>query len=251
MPGNEFFFAVLVFGGAILGFGGLAGLRLKQRRWNGVEARGLRFALEFGLFTAVFALVPFVLFYLFSFETVVWRLSSLLLAAFLGTEMVRIAYQVWRFGALWPATTTLLLVFSGILLTIEGVNVLWWGALVGYAIGLLWIVILAGTQLIAFVCYDRSGISATQGYQVGNAGRGDVDPGRYGHHGLLGQRLQRDHRADHPYGAAYDHADTQRHAVGNTGRSRHAHRLAFTRTRDGHGRTVANPVVRPDPDSGR
>ena len=252
MPGNEFFFAVLVFGSAVLGFGGLAGLRLKQGKWNGLEARGLRFALEFGLFSVIFALVPSVLYYLFNFETVVWRLSSLLLAAFIGTEMVRIVYQVWRFGALWPATTTLLLVFSGILLTIELINVLWWGTLVGYASGLLWIMLLAGIQFIAFVCYDRSGsIAIQQSYKVGKTGRGPLDSGGYGHHGLLGQRLQRNHRANHPHGAAYDHADSQHHPVGNAGRIRHRHRLAFTRSRDGDGRTVANPIVRADPDTGR
>lgn len=251
MPGNEFFFAVLVFGSAILGAGGLAGLRLKQGKWNGVEVRGLRFALEFSLFSVVFALLPSVLYYLFNFETVVWRLSSLLLGAFIATEMVRIIYQVWRYGALWPTTTALLLVFSGILLTIEFINVLWWGVLAAYASGLLWILILAGIQYIAFVCYDRSGTTETQDYSVGKTTRGLGSTGGYGHHGILGQRLQRHDRANHPHRAAHDHGDAQRHPVRNARRLRHRHRLAYTRSGDGDSRTVANPTVRPDPDSGR
>jgi hypothetical protein len=113
------------------------------------EKAELGFSLQLSFFTVVFAILPFVV-----FGEAMWRWLSLALALFLGLQMARAFYLHREFEAEYPAVLGLLLALSGIFLTIEVFNTLFWNASFPYGSGLLWLFILTGIQFIAFVCYD-------------------------------------------------------------------------------------------------
>jgi hypothetical protein len=218
-----------------------------------MEAHSLRLSIAFGLAATIFALIPFFFALIFDYETVIWRLASLLLVLFLGTEMTQMAHYLARFGALQPRMGFLLLVFSGILLTIELINMLWWGAREGYAPGLLGILILSGSQFIMFVSYDRTKSNQTpyRPKTIGPKHHADDVPRRAD---AGGGQLQRHNATNYPHRTATNHQPkpgAQPNADANARRQRYGHRLAFTRTRDGDGWTVAHPVTRPDEDTRR
>ena len=257
MNGSSFFYGVIICGLGILGLNGVVGLRVTARpHWGRRETRRWRrewrSVMELGFFALVFALVPLLLSTIMDFETVIWRLASLTLAAFLATYLARLGYRARRYGVLWPGATILLLVILAILLTIEMVNMLWWGALASYAGGLLGILTLAGIQLITVVGYDRADFAQIlplfqQLPKTSGRGARSRD---YRHHGVLGQQLQRHHRPDHPDGAPDGHGDLHRHPHPHAQRLRHTHRLAFTRARDRNRRPFTNPAARSRSDLG-
>ncbi len=252
MVGSDFFIAVMLLGIGLLGSGGFAGLWIKQRHWSEAEEAGLRFMMEFSLAAVLLALMPFVLSYIIHSRSAVWRISSVFYSIFMFVEIGRIYFKANLLGVRRVWAAVFLLVLSVIMLTIELINLFWWGSLVGYAGGLLWLLTLAGIQFIAFVCHDRSAFSSdVQRYTVAAVGQNKPVGGAYRHHGVLGERLQRDYPAHHPYRTAHRHRHTHRNPVEHARRERHAHRLAFTRTRAGYGRTVANPTVRSNQDAVR
>lgn len=236
MFGEAFFFITIIVGTLLFSVGGLAGRQ--HKRMSRAEIAGLRLLLELSLGVIVLALVPDVLFFFFALPGVVWRLASFTIAVFLLMEIGRVIEKTRTLGARWPGTMIFLLVLSGIMLTIELINMLWWSSLAGYTAGLLWILTLAGIQFIAFVCYDPV---APKRYSIQSVVSAD---GRY-------RQLQRDHRSDRANGPPFCHTDHNAQTIGDRRSQHHTHRLAFTRTRDGYGRTVANPAARSHTDAGQ
>jgi hypothetical protein len=236
MFGEAFFFITIIVGTLLFSAGGLAGLQ--RKRMSRAEIAGLRLLLELSLGVVVLALVPDVLFFFFTLPGIVWRLASFAIAMFLLVEVGRVIEKTRALGAHWPVTMIFLLVLSGIMLTIELINMLWWSSLAGYTAGLLWILTLAGIQFIAFVCYDP------------------VAPKRYSIQSVVSadshyRQLQRNHRSDRANGPPFRHTDRDSQAIGDHRSQHHTHRLAFTRTRNGYGRTVANPTIRSHTDTGQ
>jgi hypothetical protein len=154
MNGSEFFIPVAISGVFLAGFTGLIAINRKMPSWDVAEQLSVRFSLEFCLFATLFALLPYPLYYLGD-ETFALRISSMAMALFLGVEISRIRHYSRKFGSHWSFTMVLLLALSTIFLTIEFVNALVWNSLAGYTAGLLWIVLLAGIQFIAFIIYNK------------------------------------------------------------------------------------------------
>ncbi len=242
------FFVILTFLGIVLfGFSGLAGRRVHKLPLDSAERVGLRLALEFSLFTVLFALLPFLLYSLLSEERFVWRMGSLLLGVYLFVEMGRICYQANLHKEQWTITMISLLVLSAILLTIELVNVFWWSLFGIYAAGLLWMLTLSAIQYIAFVLYERG-----SDYQIPriNTAQPPNLP-KYEFRGGLPQRLQRDGRADHPYGSADSYADFQRDPVTHARRRRYTNRHSNPAQQRIEGWSVADTLARTNKNSRR
>lgn len=191
---------VLVFAG--IGFftlGGVTALRFKQVRWTDADKTGLRLALEFSLFVVVLGLIPPILDAIFAYDTIVWGVSSMVLAIVMLIAISQIVVNTNRYGAHQPSVMISLLVLSGILLTIELVNVLLWESPGIYIGGLLWLLALSGIQSIAFLLYEPSQItvSAVQ-YRTDR------------------EWMRRRNRADHPYrktnGSTNGHTPSEQHA---------------------------------------
>jgi len=232
MFGALIFLIALAFGITILGSSVLIGLFARRGRYTRTERISRRLTLELGALAVTLALIPLFLLLIFDSQATVWRLDSFLLIVFLFGESARLAQQNLALGRFRLRIAILFLAFSGIFLTIESVNVFWWGSMTGYAGGLLWIVILSGIQFVYWVGYDRTNNASPQTAMARRRG-------------AVVERLQRDHYADYPDGASYRNADAQSNAVADSDRRVYAHRLAFTRSRNGYGRTVADPFGRP------
>lgn len=159
MNGTEFFKMIVPTSMGFIGLTALLGVFRRGKSLDVAERAGLWLALELGLMTTIFALLPFPLFYsldtMTASELLVWRLGSLLLVVYLALHLFAVNENRRRFRAQYPQMMRLLLVLSGIFLTMEFVNAIWWGSLAGYTWGVLWLLALSGIQLIAFVCYDR------------------------------------------------------------------------------------------------
>jgi hypothetical protein len=251
MTGREFFFfGVMVIGIGVLGTCGLAGLRARRWGLDDAERSGLQLALEFSLLAVVFALVPFAMHALFVFEAVAWQLSSLVLAALLLAQITRIGFMTYHLGARWPAATISLLVLSAILLTIELVNVIWWRGFSGYAVGLLWVLLLACVQFVAFVSYGQQSTEAApvvgtiRNYAQDRVAAGDS------YHGILGERLRRNSSSGNPNRAPHAHRYTHRDPIHYARRQRYADRLANPRARHAHRRPFADTAAGRDYDDG-
>ncbi len=220
MSGVVFFIVVLFVGIVLLGFGGLAGLRARHLRqdlhWDGAERTGMRFMLEFSLFTMFFSVLPLALMLLNVDETVVWRVASLLLALFLFTVVGRVLYKIVLYNPRWPILIISLLVLSVILLTIELINVFWWSSLAVYSWGLLWVLILSCIQFIIFVTYDWPNSDAIIHTLPG------VDVGRHG--------MQRNHPNRYSDGQAHHHTNIHRDPIHYARRQRYAKYHPFART---------------------
>lgn len=228
------------------------GVVYRGRHLDRAESASLRIALEFSLFAVIFTLVPLWLASVLTFEPVVWRLSSLLIALFLLMQIGRITYQARRLQVRWPGILNSLLVLCGFLLTIEVLNFLLWQSPVWYTAAVLWLLMLAGIQLIVFVCYVPI----------------KPQPQHPTIHSLDPQSVRRDLAGRRPYADVRtavvelrsrdtaDHPDRPPHAgpIRNTYRDgdrrprQHAHRLAFTSAARPDGRPIADPVIRPDRD---
>jgi hypothetical protein len=159
MNGAEFFRIIVPTAMGFIGLTALLGVLRRGKSTDAAERAGLWLSLELGLMTTIFALLPFPLFYSFDTATTselfVWRLGSLLLVVYLALHLFVVNDNRRRFRAQYPQLMQLLLVLSGIFLTMEFVNAIWWGSLAAYTWGVLWLLALSGIQLIAFVCYDR------------------------------------------------------------------------------------------------
>jgi len=188
-----FLFSMMVGGGLIFAAGSVAGVKARSKRggWGPAERDSMRIALEFSLFTMIFALLPLLLAYMLQDRAALWMIASIMMVIFLAAELARIILLAQEYGIRWPLVTASLLVLSVILLTIELVNVFWWQALPAYAVGVGWLFLLAGVQTIAFVCYDRI---PTLDNKIHPANPPDA-----AFHGAMGQRMRRDHHADHPH----------------------------------------------------
>lgn len=219
------------------------GLRYRRQSLHPAEVASLRFALEFSHAAVILAVVPLFLGLIFRYERAVWGLSSLIAGGFLLFEIVR----AWRAAGLyvvrWPVVFISYLVLSAIMLTIEVLNLLWWQSEIAYATGLFWIVLIAGVQLTAFICYvpiqptDRSHHSDRAERPVSY--HTAADPGR-------AQWMRRRNSAGHPNTATNGRTNSHANTNGDTRSERYAHRLAFThRSRDRRG-TVPNTAVRPN-----
>lgn len=241
MPGQEFFYAVLFSAVGLFGFGGLMAVRQRQTRWNTAEAASLRIGLEYALSAAVFALLPFPLYYLLGVSVTIWHLTSFLLVCFMLVESARIFYNMQALRPGWPAAMGAFIVFSALFLTIELVNTVWWGSLGIYAGGLLWILGVAGVQLVAFVCYARPPFAARQ----------ESQSGQYAVRGLFTERvytdrLRGDHAPGYSNGSAHLNAYAHHDAIQHAGRQQHADRHPVNRARVAHRRTVTDGFVRSD-----
>jgi hypothetical protein len=226
-----FLYGLLIFGGFVFATAALIGLSYRRRRLSADEAVGLRLALEFSLGGSVLALIPFALAAIIRFESVVWALSSLVMAGALLALIVRVVLLSARLEARWPLATISLLVLSAILLTIEVTNVLWWQSLMGFAGGLLWMLLLAGIQLTAFVCYVPIEKPTHEDVIRSLADAGD-----------RAEWMRRRRPAGDPDAApdgATVHGDAHSHRP-------HSHRLAFTHQRQPNRRPIPNAAVRPN-----
>ena len=231
MSGVVFFIVVLFVGIVLLGFGGLAGLRARHLHqdsgWDMAERAGMRFMLEFSLFTVFFAVLPLTLMLLNVDESVIWRIASFMIALFLFTVVGRVLHKTVLYSPRWPVLIISLLVLSVILLTIELINVFWWTSLAGYSWGLLWVLILSCIQFIIFVTYDPPNSEATIHTLPG------VDPGHRG--------MQRNHPDRHSDGQADHHTNIHRDPIHYARRQRYAHRHPFARSTRANRRPFTNP----------
>jgi hypothetical protein len=243
LTGQEYLCLVLLIAATLFALGTVTGMRQKPTQWDAVAGLNLRISLEFSLSAVLFALVPFPLYHLFRLELVVWGLGSLLLALVLLVEIGRIYYKMNVLGARWPFIMATLLVLTSVVFTVEVVNFLWWNGLAGYAYGLLWLLIVAGLQLIAFIAYDAPLVERDEATFA--AHRLENDP-RYGHHGLLPERLRRERRADHSNRAPNHYANPYSDPVAVAKRERYANRYPFTRPNTRAGGTLPHAAVRRD-----
>lgn len=245
MPGYEFLIVVMFIGVVIFGFAGMVAWRARQTQWDAAERSGIRLALELSFATVLLALLPFPLYYLFESGGVVWRLASVFSVIFLFVEGAKTFRQMTRYGAKWPALMISLLVLSGILLTIEMVNIFWWGSLAVYAFGLMWIVGLAGVQYISFVCYDLDLLLQKKTH--------DSTQSAYAVHRAKqpGERVQRGSRADHPNGKAHTSTNPYRDPVSYARRQRYAHRLPLAHEQRSYRGPLSDAAFRADEDTQR
>lgn len=208
-------------------FGMIALLGLTRKRHHAhlslVEKAELGFSLQLAFFTVVFTVLPFVV-----FGETMWRWLSLGLALFLGAQMARAFYLHREFEAEYPTVLGLLLALSGIFLTIEVFNTLFWNDSFPYGSGVLWLFILTGIQFIAFVCYDSIPIPVSV-----------VDhPVDSAQHGLRGHGSPRDpHGAPHPY-------SNRPAGIGQSALGRDPNRYSDPRHPVPHRRAVRDTAVR-------
>jgi len=191
-----FLFFVTIGSGLIFAAGGFAGGRARRlyKDWPAAERDTLRIALELSLFTMLLALLPLLLAATMIDAETLWVLSSVMFTVFLAAQLARVMDKMREHGVRWPVVSGLLLVLSVFLLTIEVINVLWWRAGIAYAAGLVWLLLLAGVQTIAFICYERlptvdndiNDIHPTHAYEPG-------------YHGIMGQRLRRHHHTNYTH----------------------------------------------------
>lgn len=255
---NDLLFSLLLIGLAFYGLGTWAGLRLKRRRpLEPGERLSLRLALEFSLFAIGFTLVPGLLGLVLA-GSAVWSLTSLLLALFWLIEIGRLtALAVTLHGPRLPGLVLLVLVLSGLLLTIEVMNFLVWHSPVITISGLLWLLFLAGQELIALVIHAPNHsqqarqrprpVRLARAWQPDAAAaplrRADRDPRSQ----WMRRRVSGGGANAAPDGRTDGHAHPHRDARP----AGHAHRLAFTRESGGPRRADPHAVIRPDPHARR
>jgi hypothetical protein len=150
------FHTTILLGTAFAGLIGIIGALRRHTPDCPADRASLRVSLTFCVGAVLFAFVPDPLFEALVPEMIVWRLNSLLLAVFFVYQMVRAGRYARTFGMRFPRTMIFLLVVSGIFVTIELVNSLWWSAPAPYVLGVMWLTVLAGVQFVAFATYDHS-----------------------------------------------------------------------------------------------
>lgn len=240
MHSTDFLFAVLAVGLVFFGFGLIIG-RYRRDQLDGAERFSLRLSLEWSLLAIAFALLPFPLFFVSGAERAVWGLASLLLGLVLLTQVIRIAAKLNVFAVRWPLALGLLLVLSAVFSTIELLNALFVRGLAWYAWGLLWLLMMAGLQVVAFLFYDRTTAYETLPLDI---------PPAYEHHNLVADRVRRDRRASRTYGATVRYRHANFDPITHARLERYADRYGVPRARDGNWRPFPNPVVRPDAPTG-
>lgn len=250
MPGLEFFVIVTCVGCLLLGFSGMVGWRVWQSRglaelqWSPAKRSELRLAMEFSLFSMIFALLPFPMVYQWGDGFMVWRVPSMAIGLFLLVQVLRTQRLARRYGMNWPSATLSLLVISAILLTIEAINALFWNSFAVYTWALLWVLILASVQFTAFVLYERnernerqlkptdSQVVKSLGPQPYNVARSiglhrtiDPDSRVHGNVRSAGEQLRRDRRPYRPDSEADYHTNVHRDPVSYARRQRYIHRF--------------------------
>jgi hypothetical protein len=157
MEGESFLLTVAQLGFALAGFAALLSVfRRTETRWSFSELAGQSLIIESSLSAALFALLPFPLFYVVG-ETV-WQLCSALLVIFFvlwGSFDYRRTGQASRRDQLFinrlsPSSLLYLLALIGVAL-LQLANVLDGGTVPSYMAGLLWLLIAAGSQFMIFI----------------------------------------------------------------------------------------------------
>jgi hypothetical protein len=233
MKGSEFFYAVMLIGTGLFGFGGLLALRRREAGWDEATAAGLRLALEFSLCAVILSLLPFVLFYMMDVDHVLWQVVSLFLALFLFAEIGIMAYKAQMLGLRWPVVSIFLLALSVVFLTIEVINTVWWRSLGWYAGGLTWVLGVAGVQFLAVAVYERV-----------STGTADAAV-HYGMRRVVAERVRSHSTASRPNGAPGSDINPYLDPVEYARHQRYAHRFTNTHAA-AHRGTNANTAVRSD-----
>lgn len=233
MNGAEFFRMIVVTAVGFLGITALLGVMRRRVGWDAAEQAGMWLSLEVGIAAVIFSLLPYPLFYSVIDEMSAWRFGSLLMVGYFGWFMIRVGLNVRQFGARFPLMMWLLLVLSGIFSTMEFINAIWWSSIAPYSWGTLWLLALAGIQLIAFVCYDRTPqpkIFSTP------APRPAAPPAQH--------RVRGDQRADYSNLPPNDHTDY--HAQSHRG-AINSYRYRDERQVNAYRRSLADSTVRITP----
>lgn len=216
-------------------------------RFDRIGGVNLSVAMEFTLGAVILSVLPFLLVAVLGEDTPsAWGAGSFVLGLFLLLQIVRIYAKMNALGARWPLVMATLLVLTGGMLALEWVNAFRWSSLAWYVYGLVWILVVAALQWIAFAAYDAPHDDHTPGASP-DAGS-PAPPADPGYHGLLPERLRRERRAAHPDRPANHYANPHRDPIAAAKRERYAHRYPFTRTHTRAGRAVPDSAVRPDAD---
>jgi hypothetical protein len=233
MNGAEFFRMIVVTAVGILGITALLGVMRRRVGWDAAEQAGMWLSLEVGIAAVIFSLLPYPLLYSVTDEMSAWRFGSLMMVAYFGWFMIRVGLNVRQFGARFPVMMWLLLVLSGIFSTMEFINAIWWSSIAPYTWGTLWLLALAGIQLIAFVCYDRTPQPKTYPAPRPVSAPTPVQHGVRGNQRTDYSNLPPNHHAD-------DH--TQSHRGAN-----HSYRYRDERQVNAYRRALADSTVRVTP----
>jgi hypothetical protein len=234
MIAERFLFAVMILGAVFPGFTGIMAWQRKNRLWDEAEKATLRLSLTFGFFAVVFALLPFALYFVGGTMAFTWRLSSLIMVIYLFGAIWQGMALARRFKTQWPVASISLLVISTIFLTMELINAIWWSSLGAYALGLLWLLTLAGVQFIVFTAYDQQPMES----------RGAVSVAAYTHSDPL--RLWRQRSAGYSNGAGYGHAHLNPYSDPHARLGRNPNRYTDSGLRRANGRAIAYTPVRSD-----
>ncbi len=229
-----FFTMVLTFSLVLFGFGIIIG-RKRREVLDEAERFSLRMGSELAFAGALFALLPFPLYFISSVEGSTYGMASLLLATYFLMQTVRVGFKIIQYQAHWPAAVGFLLVLSVVFSTIEMLNALITRGLVWYAWGLIWLLILSGLQTLAFIFYDRRLIDDSN----------DIAPVDE-HHRVVADRM----RGNRGTGRADSPANGNRYANGNglshSRLERYRDRNGLSNADHTDWRPLTNAPVRPD-----
>jgi hypothetical protein len=128
-------------------------------------------------------------------------------------------------------------------------NAVWWGSLLGYGVGLVYMLALAGMQYLTFIYHvlrPEPTQPATDSPFENLPQTPAVD---YRHRGALAERLRRDRDAGHSHAAAQSYGNIHRDPVAYARRQRYSDSYAHQRAADR--RSVADRPVRSDADPKR
>lgn len=182
MTGELFLLTVARLGLVLAGFTGIVSILLPRgvNHWTKQEVKGLKLMLEFDLAAMFFALLPFPIYYTVgsSHEHLLWRISSFLLAGYLG-------WALWTYGRglkqpntppRHPKLYRWLLIYPLVFfLGLEICGVILWPALAPYAWGVFWLLIPPVIQFIIYIFHFQSKIEvSTADRSMGRHGGSDL-----------------------------------------------------------------------------
>jgi hypothetical protein len=166
LGGSSFLLQLTEIGIAFTGFTGLiVALRPAKRRWLLHEVAGLLLLFEHTLGIVLLAFLPFPLFYTITSVPLVWRISSYVLAGFLGYQVLCQIHRLMNMGArrLTPRAPRLLLFvffpFTICMCVVQVMNALWWKSHAAYTWGLFWLLTSATVQFFIFVVHLTRNLS--------------------------------------------------------------------------------------------
>lgn len=252
-----FFLAAAALGIVFAGLAGVIAALRRRTHWDYADGVNFRRSLELSISGTVFALIPFpVSAALEAYSAAGWRLTSLLLAAILFVHIVNNVRVAHRYRTRWLIPRRLHLVVSVFFLTIEGINAALWSSPGVYALGVAWLIVLAGLQFIAFSAHDFENIHRKPNDTPLGILRERPDERRAtAEH----QRVRPVRPAGDPNRATHTHPDFHHHTDAHTrpgqpdrqpnGSPAGGDRRTVT---DAPFRTDSHPVIRPDdPDARR